>query len=109
MVNLKNIEYNLKPLQRTLEAFTAFDFAGIGDAGLAGAAGALRSRAAAGEPEEKLLPESFALTAEAVKRALGLVPHKKPAPGGRRHGAGRHHRACHRGRGRRLSPSSRRR
>jgi preprotein translocase subunit SecA len=75
MVNLKNIEYNLKPFKRTLEAIKAYNFSGAGDEALAEAAAALKARSLAEEADTQLLPESFALTTEAVKRSLGLTPH----------------------------------
>jgi preprotein translocase subunit SecA len=75
MVNLKNIEYNLKPLKRTLEEIRAYDFCGCTDDMLKNMSRNLQKRAADGEEEEQLLPEAFALVYEAVKRALGITPH----------------------------------
>jgi preprotein translocase subunit SecA len=75
MVNLKNIEYDLKPLLRLVTRIKSHDFSALDDTALGNASEALKARAASGEGEETLLPEAFALVFEAVKRALGLVPH----------------------------------
>lgn len=75
MVNLKNIEYNLKPLRRILEKIKSFDYSGCSENELTALAESLRIRTINGEGEETLLPEAFALVSEAVKRALGLTPH----------------------------------
>jgi preprotein translocase subunit SecA len=45
------------------------------DAALRRTADALRRRASGGEEEDRLLPETFALVLQAVRRALGLTPH----------------------------------
>jgi preprotein translocase subunit SecA len=75
MVNLKNIEYDLRPLRRTLEKIRSFDYTAVSDNALRVEMDALRRRAVGGEDDGTLLPEAFALAAEAVKRALGLTPH----------------------------------
>jgi preprotein translocase subunit SecA len=75
MVNLKNIEYNLKPLKRILEKIKSFDYSGYPAEELVGLTKGLRARVMNGEGEETLLPEAYALVSEAVKRALGLSPH----------------------------------
>jgi preprotein translocase subunit SecA len=75
MVNLKNIEYDLKPLMRQVLKIKASGLSGLCDGALRTASHALKTRAASGEGEETLLPEAFALAAEAAKRALGLTAH----------------------------------
>lgn len=75
MVNLKNIEYNLKPLKRILEKIKLFDYSTCPEKELTALADGLRARSLNGEDEQTLLPEAFALVSEAVKRALGLTPH----------------------------------
>jgi preprotein translocase subunit SecA len=75
MVNLKNIEYDLKPLKRIIQTIKAYNFSASSDGELKAQTNRLRERAATGEEEAALLPEAFALVAEAVKRALGLTPH----------------------------------
>ena len=75
MVNLKNIEYDLRPLKRTLQKIKSYDYTRLDGAALMRLSEALRRRAAGGEDDASLLAEAFALTAEAVKRALGLTPH----------------------------------
>ncbi|SHI15794.1 preprotein translocase subunit SecA [Sporobacter termitidis DSM 10068] len=75
MVNLKNIEYDLKPLGQIVQKIKTNDYSLADDAALRRAAEALRARAAQGGEEAALLPEAFAFVGEAAKRALGLTPH----------------------------------
>ncbi len=75
MVNLKNIEYDLKPLRRMLEKIKEYDCSGLDAARIEEASQKLRERAVSGEEEKELLPEAFALVFEAVKRTLGITPH----------------------------------
>ncbi len=75
MINLKNIEYDLRPQKRTLEKIKAYDFSACTDEALKDMSHQLRNRTASGEDEKQLLPEAFALVFEAVKRTLGITPH----------------------------------
>ncbi len=75
MINLKNIEHDLRPLKRSLDKIKSYNFSARPDEALKDMSQRLRERASNGEDEKLLLPEAFALTAEAVKRALGLTPH----------------------------------
>jgi preprotein translocase subunit SecA len=75
MVNLKYIEYNVKPFLRLVQKIKSYDFSALSAAELTAASGQLKARAAQGEEEQVLLPEAFALVFEAVKRALGLTAH----------------------------------
>ncbi|NLT13207.1 MAG: accessory Sec system translocase SecA2 [Clostridiales bacterium] len=75
MVNLKNIEYDLRPLKRILERIKGYDFSACSDEVLRDMSKRLRERAMTGADEKELLPEAFALVYEAVKRTLGLTPH----------------------------------
>lgn len=75
MTNLKNIEYNLKPLKRIVQQIKAYDYTALTDGELSAISIKLRSRAGSGEEIASLLPETFALTAEAVRRTLNLSPH----------------------------------
>ncbi|NLA87916.1 MAG: accessory Sec system translocase SecA2, partial [Clostridiales bacterium] len=75
MINLKNIEHDLRPLKRSLDNIKSYDFSTSPDETLKDMSQQLRGRAENGEDEKELLPEALALTVEAVKRALGLTPH----------------------------------
>jgi preprotein translocase subunit SecA len=75
MINLKNIDYNLKELRRIAAKINALDFSGLGTDLLREKTASLRERAALGEAEAQLLPEAFALVSEAVKRTLQITPH----------------------------------
>lgn len=75
MVNLKNIEYNLKPIKRTLSKIKEYDYADLGDNDLLSMSQELKNRAQQDEPEAVLIPETFALVFEAVKRTLGFATH----------------------------------
>jgi len=68
------IEYDLAPYRRTLAAIRALDAAGLSDAEITARALEALSRARAGEPLDRLLPEFFALAAEACARAVRLRP-----------------------------------
>ena len=75
MINLKNIEYNLKPQRRSLAKIMSYDYSAGSDEALKGMSLKLRERAANGDGEKQLLPEAFALVFEAVKRTLGITTH----------------------------------
>ena len=75
MVNLKNIEYDLKRFRRVADAVKAIDYTALSDKELKSRSLALRERAKVGDPEEALAAEAFALVFEAVRRALDLTPH----------------------------------
>lgn len=64
----------LRRYRRTVDEINALEggLSALTDAELRAAADRLRERAAAGEPNEGLLPESFALVREASKRTVGL-------------------------------------
>lgn len=69
------IETTLDPYLEQLEAIRAFDFSRHSDSGLREAARGLAERLGSGEPQERLLPEAFALVREASIRTLGLTPY----------------------------------
>ncbi len=75
MVNLKNIECDLKRFRHVADAVKASDYSGLSDKELAARSLALRERAMDGAAEATLKAESFALAYEAVRRALGLTTH----------------------------------
>ena len=64
----------LKRMHKTVERINALeeDVAALADAGFPHRTVELRSRAQAGEPLEKLIPEAFALVREAGKRTLNM-------------------------------------
>ena len=75
MVNLKNIEYDLKRFRHVSDAVKASDYSGLSDKELAARSLALRERAMDGAAEATLKAEAFALTYEAVRRTLSLTTH----------------------------------
>ncbi|MBN2351965.1 MAG: preprotein translocase subunit SecA [Spirochaetales bacterium] len=68
------LETDLKPYLRTINEIKRYDFRRCSDARLAARAGEVKRAARAGEPGERLLPEVFALAAEAAARRLGMRP-----------------------------------
>lgn len=75
MVNLKNIDYDLKPLRRFVTEIKKLDCSGFTDTALREASDRLRERAELGEEDNRLLPEAFALVCAAVKRTLSITTH----------------------------------
>ncbi len=75
MVNLKNIEYDLKRYRRICDAVRAMDCSDLSDDALRRRSLKLRARAASGEAAQALIVEAFALVYETVRRALGITPH----------------------------------
>ena len=75
MVNLKNIEHDLKRFQRVADAVKSMDYKGLADEEILSRSRQLRQRAEAGETADKRMVQSFALAFEAVRRALGLTIH----------------------------------
>ncbi len=75
MVNLKNVEYDLRPLKHTVKEIKSYDYTACTDDELCVMTEKLREHALSGADEAVLLPELFALVAESVKRALGLYVH----------------------------------
>ncbi|NCB74663.1 MAG: accessory Sec system translocase SecA2 [Clostridia bacterium] len=75
MVNRNNIEYDLKPLNKTLCSIKKFYTEGYENEQIKSASQALKRRAEDGENCQELLPEAFALVNTAVKKALGITPH----------------------------------
>ncbi len=75
MVNLKNIECDLKRFRHVSDAVKASDYSDLSDKELAARSLALRERAMDGAAEATLKAEAFALTYEAVRRTLSLTTH----------------------------------
>ncbi len=75
MINLKNIEYNLKPFKPVLSKVKTLDYSSCDSAALTAMSLVLRERAIRGEDEKQLLSEAFAFVFEAVKRTLFITPH----------------------------------
>jgi len=75
MINRNNIEYNLKPLNRVLMEIKSFLVESGDNEQIKRASQSLKKRAVNGEQINKLLPEAYALVFEAVKSALGILPH----------------------------------
>ena len=68
------IEYSLAPYRRVLARVRSIDVSSLTDVEIASRAAAMKARVLAGEPRDRLLPEFFALGAEACARAVGLRP-----------------------------------
>jgi len=75
MINRNNIEYNLKPLNRTLTEIKRFFVEGSENDQIKRTSHSLKKRAVNGEQIYRLLPEAYALVFEAVNNALGIIAH----------------------------------
>jgi len=68
------LETDLRAFRQTLEAVRGYDFSETTDDGLRARVDRLREQVRSGVGPDTLLPEIFALTAEASKRWIGLDP-----------------------------------
>jgi preprotein translocase subunit SecA len=68
------VEYNLARYRRVLGGIRAVNVVGLPDEDLTGVARACAARARDGESLDRLLPQLFALAAEACSRSVGLRP-----------------------------------
>ena len=75
MVNRNNIEYNIKPLKKTLSSIKDYVKKGSDCGQIKSILQNLKQRTANGEQIQTLLPEAFALVFTAVKSALRITPH----------------------------------
>ncbi len=75
MVNRNNIEYNIKPLRKTLSSIKDYVKKGSDCGQIKSISQNLKQRAANGEQMQTLLPEAFALVFTAVENALKITPH----------------------------------
>ena len=75
MVNLKNIEHNLKRFQRLVKAVKSIDYKNLEDEEILSLSLQLRERAKAGEAEGSFVITAFGLAFEAVRRALSITTH----------------------------------
>ena len=98
MVNLKNIEYDLKRFRRVADAVKEIDYTALSDEELksrsSGIEGAGKS---GGDRRRRLLTEAFALVYRGRShRALGLTPHDNQLMARRGHGGRLRHRTGYR-------------
>lgn len=74
MINNKGIDNNLKPFRQSLSKIRQYSFSDLDDSRIMAMSQALKERAVNGEEPKELLPESFAVVCEAVKRTLYITP-----------------------------------
>lgn len=74
MIDGKGIDRNLKPFWKTLSEVKKYSLSDLDDARIKDMSRNLKVRAADGASSKDLMPETFALVFEAVKRTMAITP-----------------------------------